>query len=425
MKKNFCINALLVTFLLTFTQFVLNGCAKEDLLLESTEQHNNNSGYGIASSNTNDSPEIVINIENDIIKEYLNTQYDENNYTYTHITDYVTIEQTERKDYAEGLLLEWENIGENTSTEIIYATTPEFDDSIIIEVEPTVSSYKLCNLIPNINYWVKVINNHSSVVKQVSFATIGRRRLINLSVGFNCRDLGGIKTIDNRTIKYGLYFRGGELDGRGQIIDDYDHHVLEEVIKIKDVFDFRAAGTESKTPIKDAVYHSIPLYSMVGVYDRNNSSLDKSILNNYKACLEELLDCLAEGHPVYTHCQGGCDRSNTMSFLIMGVLGVSENDLALDYELSSFAQGAQYAYNGTGGMIRSREPFTNKYHNNYKDAIEYIKALDGYTLKDKFENFWINELGANIQQINELREYMLSEKVEDNETTGIHPVYYD
>lgn len=233
----------------------------------------------------------------------------------------------------------------------------------------------------------------------------------------------GIKTTDNRTIKYGLYFRGGELDGQGQILEDYDHQVLKNVLKIKDVLDFRAAGTASKTPIIDAVYHSIPLYSMVGVYDRNNPSLDKSKLNNYKACLKVLLNCLADGHPVYTHCQGGCDRSNTMSFLIMGVLEVSENDLALDYELSSFAQGARYAYNGTGGMIRSREPLTNQYHNNYKNAIEYIKALDGYTLRDKFENFWINELGANIQQINELREYMLSEKIEDNETTGIRPVY--
>ena len=423
MMKKICINAFFVAFLLTFIPVVLASCAKEDLLLENTEQRNNNSGQCITSINSSGNSEIVINIENEIVKEYLNTQYDENDYTYTHITNYVTIDQKQRQDFAEGLLLEWENIDNNVSTEIIYATTPNFDDIITIDVEPSVTSYKLCNLIPNLTYWVKVVNNHTSVVKHLTFMTTGRRRLINLSIGFNCRDLGGIKTIDNRSIKYGLYFRGGELDGQGQILEDYNHQVLENVLKIKDVFDFRGAVIDRKTPIKDAEYHSIPLYSMVGVYDRNDPSLDKTKLNNYKVCLEVLLNCLADGHPVYTHCQGGCDRSNTMSFLILGVLGVSENDLALDYELSSFAQGARYAYNGTGGMIRSREPLTNQYHNNYKDAIEYIKTLDGNSLRDKFENFWIYELGANIQQINELREYMLSEKIEDNETTGIRPVY--
>lgn len=163
-----------VTLFIT-TLLCISGCAKEDM--------------PVSESNYN--PDIVINLENDLVKTFLDTHYDESDYTYTHITDYVTIEQTERKDFAEGILLEWENNDGNSSTEIIYATTPDFDDSIIIEVEPTVSSYKLCNLIPNKVYWLKVINNHSSVVRQTTFATTGRRRLINLSIGFNCRDLAG------------------------------------------------------------------------------------------------------------------------------------------------------------------------------------------------------------------------------------------
>ncbi len=415
-------NRLRVLLLPILILHVVLGCSVDDNPLNVEDLCNDKE---VGTSNIEYVSPVVVNIENSIISAYLDTQYDENDYTYTHITDFVNINQTQRKDFSEGFLLKWENRANTMLTQIVYATNPVYNNSITIDVASNDTTYKLCNLIPDSSYWVKVVNDNNYVVKECSFSTKGRRRLINLSIGFNCRDLGGIKTTDNRTIKHGLYFRGGELDGQGQILEDYDHQVLENVLKIKDVFDFRAAGTESKTPIKDAVYHSIPLYSMVGVYDRNNSNLDKTILNNYKACLEVLLNCLANRHPVYTHCQGGCDRSNTMSFLIMGVLGVTENDLALDYELSSFAQGARYAYNGTGGMIRSREPLTNKYHNNYKNAIEYIKALDGYTLRDKFENFWINELGANIQQINELREYMLSEKAEENETTGIRPVYND
>ena len=351
---------------------------------------------------------IVINLENPIIGKYLNTQYNSNDYTYTNITNFVSINQTERQDVAEGILLKWENKDGSKSTQIVYATNPDYRDSIKIVMNPYMTSYKLCNLIPNQTYWLKILNDEMAIIKQLSFVTEGRRRLINLSVGFNCRDLGGINTIDGRTIKYELFYRGGELSGRGQILDEYDHNVLENVLKIKDDFDFRAYGTATKSPIKGAKYHSIPLYSMVGVYERDNVKLNSEMLNNYKKVLELLLSCMKDRRPIYAHCQGGCDRANTLCFLIMGVLGVGENDLALDYELSSFAQGARYAYNGTGGMIRSREAMTNRYHNNYKNAIEYIKSLEGETLRDKFEYFWINVLGVTSSQIELLRSYMLT-----------------
>ena len=397
------------------------GCTKDDYLINDAK---NTSERLDATRTYNDtsSTSSIVNIENQLVHAFLDTKYDNNDYTYTHILDYVTLEQTKRQDLAEGIVLEWQNNAGSESTHIVYATNPDFKEAITIIVSKESYSYKLCNLIPNQKYWLKIINNESELVKQLSFETEGRRRLINLSIGFNCRDIGGLKTIDNRTIKYGLYFRGGELDGRGQVLEDYDHDVLENVLKIKDVFDFRAAGSATKTPIVGAVYHSLPLYSMVGVYDRNNTELDSNILNNYKTSLVLLLDCLREGRPVYTHCQGGCDRTNSMCFLIMGVLGVSENDLALDYELSSFAQGARYAYNTTGGMIRSREPLTNMYHNNYKNAIEYIKSKEGATLREKFEHFWVNDLGVTREQIEELRSYLLEGDSDDNQTTGIRPI---
>lgn len=414
-------------FYIILSSLSLSSCVKEDFTID-YNLVNDSDGAGDGESSIvngrSSQTEFIVNLENEYVQSYLNTIYDENDYTYTQITDYVNLGQKQRKDYGEGILLEWQNIENNLSTHIVYSTNSDYEDSIVLDIDNSITSYYLYNLIPNSTYWVKVVNNDSNIVKESSFETIGRRRLINLSIGFNCRDIGGVKTIDDRTIKYGLYFRGGELDGRGQVLDDYDHDVLENVLKIKDVFDFRAAGSATKTPIVGAVYHSLPLYSMVGVYNCNNNDLDSNILNNYKTSLEILLDCLREGRPVYAHCQGGCDRTNTMCFLIMGVLGVSENDLALDYELSSFAQGARYAYNTTGGMIRSREPLTNTYHNNYRNAIDYIKSLNGTTLKDKFEWFWVNDLGVSIEQINELRDYMLM--VSDNTpTTGISSVYMD
>ena len=39
---------------------------------------------------------------------------------------------------------------------------------------------------------------------------------------------------------------------------------------------------------------------------------------------------------MYFHCAGGADRTGTLAFLIEALVGVSENDLSKDYELTTF-----------------------------------------------------------------------------------------
>ena len=38
------------------------------------------------------------------------------------------------------------------------------------------------------------------------------------------------------------------------------------------------------------------------------------------------------------HCWGGIDRAGCWLYILGGMLGVSENDLGLDYEMSSFSR---------------------------------------------------------------------------------------
>ena len=40
-------------------------------------------------------------------------------------------------------------------------------------------------------------------------------------------------------------------------------------------------------------------------------------------------------YPAYLHCTYGLDRTGTMSYLLLGLLGVSDKDLHRDYELSA------------------------------------------------------------------------------------------
>ena len=49
-----------------------------------------------------------------------------------------------------------------------------------------------------------------------------------------------------------------------------------------------------------------------------------------------MIDELKAGKPVYFHCKTGADRTGTLAFLIESLLGVTETDKSIDFELTSF-----------------------------------------------------------------------------------------
>ena len=80
------------------------------------------------------------------------------------------------------------------------------------------------------------------------------------------------------------------------------------------------------------------------------------------------------------HCWGGADRTGTVAFILEGLCGVSEADLAIDYELTSFTMFG----------LRTR---VNRGTANYADVIARIKSYPGATLQEKFEAYAKGTLG--------------------------------
>ena len=44
------------------------------------------------------------------------------------------------------------------------------------------------------------------------------------------------------------------------------------------------------------------------------------------------LFCKRENYPVYMHCIGGADRTGSLAYVLLGVLGVDRHDLEVDWE---------------------------------------------------------------------------------------------
>lgn len=142
----------------------------------------------------------------------------------------------------------------------------------------------------------------------------------------NIRDFGGWKTKQGKKIKQGLIFRGSEMDDHC-VLSEYGRNILLNDLKIKTDYDLRKCG-DLLSPLGNGVkLIRIPL---LGAYGRISEFKD-DFRDMFRVFVDE------KNYPMYVHCWGGADRTGTLLFLLGALLGMSEKDLFLEYELTTFS----------------------------------------------------------------------------------------
>lgn len=177
----------------------------------------------------------------------------------------------------------------------------------------------------------------------------------------NVRDLGGWRTIDGKKIAYGKVFRGAKLNN----ITSKGIDTFLGTLGIKTEIDVRrhedGEGGEATLSLLDPrlTYYEcgmwqytsiIPDYELNLVLPSRKEGVPPKMATigfreynraGIKAFFEKLAD--PSNYPIYYHCSAGADRTGTISYLLSGLLGVPYEDLARDYELTSFSnQGARW-----------------------------------------------------------------------------------
>ena len=88
--------------------------------------------------------------------------------------------------------------------------------------------------------------------------------------------------------------------------------------------------SEASSPPERAniVYFNLP----AGVYGQFFNS-------QYQESVKKIFELLADtdNYPIYLHCEGGADRTGVICYLLNALLGVSDEDLLTDFELTSFS----------------------------------------------------------------------------------------
>lgn len=190
------------------------------------------------------------------------------------------------------------------------------------------------NLFTGTEYRWHVTDSTGAVSAEQHFFTAYGPRLIAVPARengpVNLRDIGGYRSISGGVVRQGMAYRGSDhamfLPGCPE-----NHAFLRDELQIRTELDLRYAEN---------------------VVGRTGSDLGDSVrwvhrpVNAYHSFTPEQCELFRETirlfadpglYPVFFHCNGGCDRTGEIAFLLNALLGVPEEELMLDYELSSLS----------------------------------------------------------------------------------------
>ena len=170
-------------------------------------------------------------------------------------------------------------------------------------------------------------------------------RLLPMDGAFNTRELGGYKTTDGKSVKWGMLFRSDKLSD----ISENDQLYLQS-LGIKRIVDFRSKGEKTEdpdiipeginyieTPINvDGAMRSKIEAVLKGETNKEVKSFlvdaNKEFVTNYTSVYEDFLRGLIdEDGPTLFHCTAGKDRAGFAAAITLIALGVSKEDVIEDY----------------------------------------------------------------------------------------------
>ena len=279
------------------------------------------------------------------------------------------------------------------SAQFLLSTNKDMKNATVSDVKNKETKFSVANLYTDTYYYwqVRVTTTDGKVLtsKIAKTKTNTGRRIIYLDGIKNVRDLGGITTKNGQKLKQGLIYRSTQIDFTN---NDYSPitqngiNIARNVLKIKTDLDIRNAserGTSinNKSPLgNDINYINIPSkqYSDFYASTRANEGNIIRTFANY------------DNYPIFFHCAHGADRTGTVAYILEALVGVENDELSKDYEL-------------TGWRKRIDNDFVNLTN------ASLSKELVGDNLQEKTEYFLNEKLGLSEMEISNIKNILLTD----------------
>ncbi|XHU85494.1 tyrosine-protein phosphatase [Peribacillus muralis] len=313
----------------------------------------------------------------------------------------------EQKENADSVRIYWGNSSEKVAQKGNLLITVKGENSVVIN-DPS----------PGTRPYFSIKSNGESV-------TVAER-LLSIKGATNFRDLGGYKTKDGRTVKWGYLYRSDALAG----LTNEDMQYISNS-GIKTVIDFRTDSEVNQEP--DPVIPGINNVRLpVGNNSGNISSFDKMLETGDLSPLGEPGDMLIEMNKTFVedpafrelvqkamdennldlllHCTAGKDRTGFGSALLLLLLGVPEKTVMEDYLLSN-----EYRKKANEQTIHALKPVfkTKKDEEIFRALLdvrkEYLQASFDEIKKEygSFSQYFEKFLGVDKKEQKEFQKMLL------------------
>lgn len=177
-----------------------------------------------------------------------------------------------------------------------------------------------------------------------------------LEGALNFRDIGGYRTRDGKTVKYGKLYRSGELTSLTEADLDY----LLNTLGVKAVCDLRnpeeVRASPQRFPAGRVNYLPLPILQGMAtaedgrvakaLFSGDVEKIDHAFQQTYITMIDvsapyfgRALKLLADpaNLPAITHCTAGKDRTGIIVALLLALLNVPDPAIIADYSLSNLA----------------------------------------------------------------------------------------
>lgn len=295
--------------------------------------------------------------------------------------------------FMDGITLEWTTSEiQAQSYTVAISTNSDLSGAVEYTVEET--QLHIDDLFVSYTYYWQ-ITAHCADKEETSaiytFRTAKTPRTIQIDKVSNTRDIGGYKTASGKQVKQGMAYRGAYLD---EILEAGKTQALE-TYKIKTDLDLRKDGEGSAggvSPLGESinyVHYSCPYYlgGSTGINVVANHA-------NLAGAIKTFAN--ADNYPIFYHCSVGRDRTGMVSMILLCLLGVSEQDIMMDYELSFFSYRGTLDGADSGYMMAI-----------FKNAYDYVATFDGAETPIQGCENYLKFIGVSEDEIAAIRSLLL------------------
>lgn len=256
-------------------------------------------------------------------------------------------------------------------------------------------TYIIRNTIPNKTYRYLIKDSNGTLIDSGRIRPTGKVRMLYFEYdATNSRDLGGWEC-DGGTVKYGKLFRSAAISNNDAYHQPRNATIASR-LGIRHHIDLRndneAGWIKSSSLGADVNYERITLKT----YYKYIIEKDGKDYETIKKIMHKIMEAAVNDEPLIYNCSLGRDRTGTVTFMLLALLGVNMADLDKDYELTSFS-----SCNAWDNKLTS----TYRTNGDLTGLVKYLNTLSGDTLRDKVIN-WFLQAGFSIEELNAFRNAM-------------------